>query len=117
MNVHENRALDYLGHIDQAIERIFRYTEDLDEIGFSRDQLIQDAVIRNIEIIGEASRNLQRQCPDFVASHPELPLRAANEMRNALAHAYFKVEIDVVWRTIESDLPGLCEQVRAILKS
>ena len=40
MNVHENRALDYLGHIDQAIERIFRYTEDLDEIGFSRDQLI-----------------------------------------------------------------------------
>ena len=109
------RVAVYLGHIGQAIERIHRYTEDLDEAAFSYDELIQDAVIRNLEIVGEACRNLERDHPDFAAAHPELPLAFAYEMRNALAHGYFKVDLAIVWKTIETDLPELYVRLGTIL--
>ena len=109
------RLPDYLRHIIEAIERIQRYTEDTDELGFAQSQMVQDAVIRNFEIIGEASRHIERISPEFVAAHPELPLSFAYEMRNVLAHGYFKVDIGVVWNTIERDLPTLHAQVMAAL--
>lgn len=110
------RLPDYLGHILQAIERIERYTDDVDEVGFMQNEMVQDAVIRNFEVIGEASRNIERDCPDFAAAHPELPLSFAYEMRNALAHGYFKVDFGIVWKTIENDLPGLRQQVQALTR-
>jgi len=109
------RISDYLGHIRQAVERIHRYTEDMDEVAFSRNELTQDAVIRNLEIVGEACRNLERDHPQFAAAHPELPLAFAYEMRNSLAHGYFKVDLAIVWKTVESDLQELYERVGAIL--
>lgn len=54
------RIPDYLGHIVEAIERIHRYIEDMDEVSFLADEKTQDAVVRNFEIIGEASRNIER---------------------------------------------------------
>lgn len=66
--------------------------------------MAQDAVIRNFEVLGEASSNVERDHPAFVAVHPELPLSFAYEMRNALAHGYFKVDLGIVWKTIETDL-------------
>lgn len=87
----ESRAADYLEHILQAIDRIESYTQDLSEQAFLDSGITQDAVIRNFEVIGEAGRNLERHCPEFVAAHPELPLVSAYEMRNALAHGYFQV--------------------------
>lgn len=110
------RLLDYLGHILQAIERIQRYTDDMDEMGFIHNEMAQDAVIRNFEVIGEASRNIERDHPEFVTAHPELPLAFAYEMRNALAHGYFKVDFGIVWKTIENDLPDLQQQVQAIVQ-
>ncbi len=68
-------------------------------------------MIRNFEIIGEASKNIERVAPEFVAEHPELPLVFAYDMRNLLAHGYYKVDVTVVWKTIERDLPYLQEQV------
>ncbi len=109
------RVPDFLAHIVQAIERIRRYTMAMDEAGFRSSEMAQDAVIRNLEVIGEASRNIERHDPAFMASHPELPLTFACEMRNALAHGYFKVDLGIVWKTIESDLPGLHRQVTALL--
>ena len=73
--------------------------------------MIQDAVIRNFEIIGEASKNVERVAPEFVAAHPDLPLAFAYDMRNLLAHGYYKVDVAVVWKTIERDLPFLQQQV------
>ena len=108
------RLPDYLQHIIEAIERIRRYTEDMDELGFAQHQMVQDAVIRNFEIIVEASRNIERSNPGFVAAHPELPPSFAYEMRNVLVHGYFKVDLGVVWKTIEQDLPGLLQQIRAV---
>jgi len=88
MSADEQRLADYLGHILQAIDRIQRYTETLDEAAFARSEMAQDAVIRNFEVIGEASRNIERAHAEFAAAHPELPLTVAYEMRNALAHGY-----------------------------
>jgi len=110
------RLDDYLNHILTAIHRIFQYCADLDELGFASNPLIQDAVIRNFEVIGEASRNIERNYPEFAAEHSELPLAVAYEMRNALAHGYFKVDLEVVWKTIHKDLPYLESLIQALVK-
>ena len=110
------RLGDYLGHILQAIDRIQEYCNHMDEVSFRSNNLVQDAVVRNFEIMGEASRNVERVAPDFVAAHPELPLAFAYDMRNILAHGYYKADLGVVWKTVESDLPYLRDQVSAALK-
>lgn len=111
------RLVDYLTHITQAVERIARYTENVDAPGFAKNPLVQDAVIRNLEIIGEASRNIEQRCPEFVREHPDLPLSAAYQMRNAVAHGYFRVDLDMVWNTIIRDLPPLKRRIQGILST
>lgn len=101
------RLLDYLAHIVEAIERINRYTGGMDEPTFLRDLLVQDAVLRNFGIIGETSNNIEKHYPEFAAAHPELPLAFAYQMRNAVVHGYFKVDLEIVWKTIQSDLRAL----------
>jgi hypothetical protein len=64
------RIPDYLGHIVEAIERIHRYVEDMSEVGFLEDEKTQDAVVRNFEIIGEASRNIERYHSAYAEAHP-----------------------------------------------
>lgn len=108
------RLPDYLGHILEAIERIQTYVADVDEVGFLSSKIIQDAVIRNLEVIGEASRNIERVHPEFATAHPELPLALANDMRNALAHSYFKVDLEIVWKTIQNNLPDLHAQITEV---
>lgn len=116
MTRHPQRLPDYLRHIVEAIERIGRYTTLLDETAFMQNEMVQDAVIRNLEVIGEASRNIARDHPEFTASHPELPLSPAYEMRNALSHGYFSVDLHIVWRTVVRHLPVVHSQVTALLK-
>lgn len=114
MSRDKQRLADYLEHILEAIDRITRYTEDMDEEVFLGNEMAQDAVIRNIEIIGEASHNIEDHYPEFATAHPELPLAFAYQMRNAVAHGYFKVDLEIVWKTIQSDLPGLHRQVETL---
>lgn len=109
------RVPDYLGHILKAIERINRYTADLDEVRFLNSELVQDAVIRNIEIIGEASNNIQRVAPEFAALHDDIPWLVIYTMRNRLSHGYDKVDLELVWKTIQGDLPDLYLKVRALV--
>lgn len=110
------RLPEYLRHILQAIERIHLYVEDMDEVAFLNDQKTQDAVIRNFEIIGEASRNIERYHKQFAVDHDYLPLGFAYEMRNALAHGYFKVDLAIVWKTIHASLPELHAQIKQLLE-
>ena len=98
---------DYIEHILTAIGRIFTYTHDVDRELFATGGLIHDAVIRNLEIIGEASHRIATRFPDFAALHPEIPLGPAHQMRNIIAHVDFKVDLDLVWQTIVTDLPSL----------
>lgn len=112
MSRDQQRLQDYLAHILQAIERIDRYCEDLSELDFLQNELVQDAVIRNFEVVGEACNNIEKHYADFAETHPELPLSSAYQMRNAIAHGYFKVDYDLVWKTIQSDLPTLYELIQ-----
>lgn len=116
MSHDKQRLPDYMGHILEAIERIERYTEDLDEVAFLQNEMAQDAVIRNFEIIGEASHNIESHYPEFAVVHPELPLAFAYQMRNAVAHGYFKVDLEIVWKTVQNDLTGLYSQVKRALE-
>lgn len=68
------RLADYLTHILESIERIQEYVLNMDEMTFLNNKLVQDAVIRNFEVIGEASNNIEKRFPEFVLTHPELPL-------------------------------------------
>ena len=108
------RLPEYLHHILEAIERIQRYVDDMDEVAFLKDRKTQDAVIRNFEVIGEASRNIERYHKHFADEHDYLPLGFAYEMRNALAHGYFKVDMEIVWNTIHANLPELHAQVKQL---
>jgi uncharacterized protein with HEPN domain len=112
----ELRIKDYLNHILEAIERINRYLGNMDEEEFLRDEKTQDAVIRNFEIIGEASRNIERRHPDFAAEHSDVPWGIAYEMRNALAHGYFMVDMGIVWKTIQIDLPQMAVRIQELRK-
>ncbi|MDP2226719.1 MAG: DUF86 domain-containing protein [Moraxellaceae bacterium] len=93
------------------MKRIDHYTTDITETRFLQDSLIQDAVIRNIEIIGEASHNIERHHPEFVAAHPHLALQSAYQMRNAVAHGYFKIDMEIVWKTVQEDFPDFYAQI------
>lgn len=106
------RVDDYLGHILEAIDNIAEYTADMDLVAFLLDKKTQDAVIRNFEVIGEACNNLTKRHAAFAAAHPQVPWNFAYEMRNALSHGYYKVDQQIVWRTVRGDLPGLRQAVQ-----
>ncbi|OGA16275.1 MAG: hypothetical protein A3I63_00020 [Betaproteobacteria bacterium RIFCSPLOWO2_02_FULL_66_14] len=108
------RVQDYLEHIELAIARIHRYLAGMDRASFFASEEKQDAVIRNIEIIGEAAQSIRRRHPEFAVRHPEIPWGGVYGMRNAIAHGYFTVDLDVIWKTIGEDLPALAEQVGAL---
>ena len=111
------RVRDYLEHIAQAIVNIGEYTAGMDAAAYLADKKTQDAVIRNFEVIGEACNNVSRDHAAFAANHTEIPWNIAYEMRNALAHGYFKIDQGIVWRTIEVDLPALAKTINAALNS
>ena len=109
------RVPDYLAHILQALERIARYTQDLDQAAFEADELVQDAVLRNIEVMGEAANNILRAAPDFAAAHDHIPWLVMYTMRNRVAHGYDQVDLEIVWKTLHTDLPQLYAPIRALL--
>lgn len=105
--VDSRRVADYLGHILQAIDNILEYTTGATLEGYLADRKTQDAVVRNLEVIGEASNNVVKHHAEFSAAHPEIPWRIAYEMRNALSHGYFSVDHTIVWKTVQNDLQPL----------
>jgi uncharacterized protein with HEPN domain len=115
---HPERVEDYLEHIAQAIQRAMEYIENLGDVNaFEQSQRDQDAVIRNIEIIGEAARQIQQNAPEYVTAHPELPWIEIRGMRNKMIHNYFDVDVNVVWGTVKQDLPVLKKQIEHILSA
>ena len=111
MNPPVSRVLDYLQHLLEAITRIHRYTSGMTEEDFLANELVQDGVIRNLEVIGEAARNIGMHDPAFAASYPELPLKDIYLMRNRLTHGYFSIDMVIVWTTVQRDLLELETQV------
>jgi len=102
----------YLTHIREAIETIQDYLEGISYEQFKSDKMITDAVVRELEIIGEASNNLSA---DFRGQHPDMFWRRMKDMRNFLIHEYFGVNTKVVWDTCKNDLPSLKGFIAGIL--
>lgn len=110
----EIRINDYLEHIVTAIEKIEEYTfEGKDK--FYSSSLIQDAVMRNLEIVGEASTLIRKKYPEIITSNPDIPFRSATEMRNVLSHEYFNIDVDILWNTVSRDIIKLKSQVERLL--
>jgi len=91
-----------LQDILEAIERIDRYTEDMDYVAWLRDQKTVDAVIRNLEIIGEAASHIPQEVE---GQYSDVPWKEMRGIRTILAHEYFGVDLEVIWKTIQDDLP------------
>jgi uncharacterized protein with HEPN domain len=104
----------YLLNILDAIKRIDKYLKGISIAKFLKDTEKQDAVIRNIEIIGEAANNLSK---DFQHKHKEIPWRNIVDMRNKLIHDYDSVDYQIVWDVYSSKLPALKKQISALVKT
>lgn len=93
-----------LEDISVAVERIGRYVQGLSKEAFLADDKTVDAVVRNLEIIGEATRRLDE---DFRARHPVLPWSQIAGMRNRIVHDYFGPDLEIVWQVVSGDLPAV----------
>jgi uncharacterized protein with HEPN domain len=103
----------YLLHIRDTVRRIFDYTVAGHE-NFLQDTKTQDAVIRNLEVIGEAVRHVSEK---LRARHPDVPWRRIAGMREKMIHEYFGVNLELVWEVVERELPGFQLKVEEILTS
>ena len=101
----------FFGDIREAIQRISVYVTGLDYDAFVQDTKTQDAVIRNLEILGEATKNLSE---DFRAAHRDVPWKSMAAARDRLIHHYFGVNLDIVWQIVSSDLPEVNEKLLKI---
>lgn len=106
----EFRAQDIL----EALEKIQRYMGDMDFEGFRRDEKTIDAVLRNITVIGEAAKHIPEE---VVTLNPTIPWSKMRGMRDVLVHEYFGVSLEILWQTIQEDLPPLQPQIRQLLGS
>jgi len=101
----------YIKDIFDAIDKIEGYTKDLSFEKFSENELVIDAVIRNFEIIGEASKHM----PNSIRSeHKDVPWKEMSGMRDKVIHEYFGVDLDIVWKTVKERLPDLKKQLLRI---
>jgi uncharacterized protein with HEPN domain len=108
--MHKN-DLAYTDHILDCIKKIRKFTKGIEKKEFEKNDLIQDAVIRNFEIIGEASKRISK---DFKKVYYDIPWKEISGMRDKLIHDYLGVDIEVIWKTITQDLLLLEKQIRKI---
>ena len=103
----------FLQHILESISEIEKYTRDISEDEFARSRQIQDAVVRRLEIIGEATKNIP---DDIKEKHDSIPWKKIAGSRDVLVHNYFEVNLASVWDTVTRDIPGLKKNIQKILE-
>ena len=101
----------YLTDILDAIDRILEYTSG-GRTAFMENPMVQDAVVRNLEILGEAVRGVS---PTTREAHPEIPWRKIAGTRDRVIHGYFRVDLDIVWEIVEKELHPLRDKVASLL--
>ena len=101
----------YLAHILQCVEKIQRFTAEGKQ-RFLAEEMVQDAVVRNLEIIGEAAKRVDEA---YRNQHPEIPWRELAGLRDVLIHQYAGVDLERVWGIVTHDLPGLRQAIASLL--
>lgn len=109
----ERDAKAFMQDMLEAARRILTYTENLDYAAFRDDFKTQDAVLRNLEVLGEAAKHIPEE---FVVQYPSLPWREMAGTRDRLIHHYFGVNLDIVWGIVEMELPGVVAELDKILE-
>ena len=102
----------FIGHIIESIELIEQYAKKLTTNTFKKDIAMQDAIIRRLEIIGEAVKNIPTS---FKTKYPEIPWKQMAGMRDILIHEYFDVDIALTWSVVKLKLPSLKPQLQNLL--
>ena len=92
----------YLEDIISSIKKIEKYINDISFEEFSDNEMIVDAVVRNLEIIGEAARNLE---DDFKETNSHIPWRNMIGLRNIMIHEYFGIDLNIIWKIVTDDIP------------
>ena len=98
----------FAAHILECIEKVQEYSKDITKEDFKNSTQLQDAIIRRVEIIGEAARNIPQE---IQIEYPEIPWDEMKGMRNVLIHEYFGVDLDLTWEVTRKDLPDLKSQI------
>jgi uncharacterized protein with HEPN domain len=104
--------LALLGDVLDAIQRVESYVRGVNKQAFLENLMMQDAVMHQIEIIGEASNGIS---DEFQEKHPNLPWMQMRAIRNKIVHDYRGINLQIIWETVKNDLPSLKEQVRELL--
>jgi uncharacterized protein with HEPN domain len=99
----------YVDHMLECIERIEEYTIDKEQ--FTRSRLVQDAVIRNLQVLAESSQRLSEATKKQI---PEIPWRSISGFRNILVHDYLGVDLELNWSVVEMELPNLQRALRKL---
>ncbi|GMQ25008.1 DUF86 domain-containing protein [Algoriphagus sp. oki45] len=103
----------YLEHLLSSIRKIRSYTQDFSESDFLSSPLVQDAVIRNLEVIGEATKKLSAE---FRGTYPKIEWKKIAGMRDKLIHDYIGVDLWAVWAVVEQIIPDFEEKIDSIIK-
>lgn len=99
--------------IAESIEKIDSYTRDISFEQLMHDERTRDAILRNIQIIGEAAKHIPES---LVAEHPDIDWRGLAGMRDIITHRYFRVDWQLIWTSIHEELPVLKVQIQKVLK-
>lgn len=102
-----------LNHIIEAIDRIKRFTGEMDYEAFSKDEVAQFAIIKNFEIIGEAAYHLT---DEIKRENPDVEWKKIMAFRHILVHDYYKINLEIVWKARENKIDELRKQIKRILK-
>jgi uncharacterized protein with HEPN domain len=105
--------LTRIRHMRDAGKEILDFTIGSSQSSFAANRMLQLAIVKDLEIIGEAANNVSIECQD---RYSYIPWRAMVGMRNRLVHAYFGINLDVIWQTVQQDLPPLIDSLERALQ-